>query len=191
MESVAISTKAAATLGELDLVDGAKLSSLCKCFLQSVITGTSKIAIEDSDVPMLRAISTLLLESAKSKVEPSVVTLILKENGSTINANILVDLYTQHQSTLSNHMETTGIAAPSIIGLDWRLDYSVRSKHGGRENIPMFFVTLHVNDRSVIRDIDMIATQDEMKDLLSRVKEAVRSVDKVVNAVQNSDNDDD
>ncbi len=187
MENIAISSKAASVLGDLDLVDADKLGSLCKCFLQSVVTGSSKIAISDEDEPMLRAISTLLLEAAKVRVEPSVVATILRENGSTSNAYVLVDLYTQHQTTLISHMEATGIAAPSIVGIDWRLDYSVRSKHGGRENIPMFFVTLNVQDRGVIRDIDMIASQEEMKDMLSRVKEAVRSVGKVVANVADED----
>ena len=187
MESVTISTKAAAVIGELDLVDQDKVSSLCKCFLQNVVTGSSKITVEDSEEPVLRAISTVLLEAAKARVEPSVVENILKENGSIANAPILVDLYKQHQTILITHMEATGIAAPAIVGLDWRLDYSVRSKHGGRENAPMFFVTLNVMDRGVVREVDMIASQEEMKDLLSRVKEAVRAVGKVVSAAQNDE----
>ena len=190
MESVTISTKAAAVLGELDLVDTEKLSSLCKCFLQCVVTGSTKIVVEDADEPVLRAISTVLLEAAKARVESSVVANILRENGSTANAHVLVDLYKQHQATLITHMEATGIAAPTIVGLDWRLDYSVRSKHGGRENVPMFFVTLNVQDRGVVREVDMIASQEEMKDLLSRVKEAVRAVGKVVSAAQQGEDED-
>lgn len=189
MESIQISTRATSVLSELDLVDGDKISTLCKCFLQSVVTGSSKVVINDEDEPILRAISTVLLEAAKARVEPSVVASLLKESGSTVNANTLVNLYTQHQQTLISHMEATGIATPCIVGLDWRLDYSVRSKHGGRENVPMFFVTLQVQDRGIVRDLDMIANQDEMKDLLSRVKEAVRSVGKVVTGIMDQEED--
>ena len=82
MESVTISTKAAAVLGELDLVDTEKLSSLCKCFLQCVVTGSTKIVVEDADEPVLRAISTVLLEAAKARVESSVVANILREYSS-------------------------------------------------------------------------------------------------------------
>ncbi len=187
MDSVVLSSKTAGVLGELDMLPAERLSALCKFFMQSVITGTSKIAIEDREEAILRAISTLLLEAAKARAEASVVAAILTENGVATHASAILELYQQHKDTLIEHIEATGIAAPSIVGIDWRLDYSVRSKHGGRENVPMFFVNLHVIDRGVLRDIDMIASQEEMKDLLSRVKEAVRSVQKVVHAVQDED----
>lgn len=189
MDTVALSSRTAGVLGELDMFNAERLRVLCKYFLQSVITGTSKVAIEDSEEPILRAISTLLLEAARVRADASVVTTLLNENNVTLNAQVIIALYSQHKDTLIEHIEATGIAAPSIVGLDWRLDYSVRSKHGGRENVPMFFVNLHVIDRGVMRDIDVIASQEEMKDLLSRVKEAVRCVQKVVHAVDQHDED--
>lgn len=67
----------------------------------------------------------------------------------------------------------TGIAAPSIVGIDWRLDYSIRSKNAGRENTTMFYVALRVKDRGVIRDINMMATMEELQDLLSKVRRLV------------------
>ena len=62
-----------------------------------------------------------------------------------------------------------GINAPAIIGVDWRLDYSIRSKNAGRENVPLFFVSLKVKDRGLIRDVNMIATLEELQDMLSKV----------------------
>ena len=56
-----------------------------------------------------------------------------------------------------------------IVDIDWRLDYSIRSKHGGRNNIPMYFITLKVKDRGLIRNIDMIASLEEIQDLLASV----------------------
>ena len=63
----------------------------------------------------------------------------------------------------------SGIAAPTIIGVDWRLDYSIKSKNAGRENASMFFVSLKVKDRGVVREINMIASIEELQDLLSKV----------------------
>lgn len=171
------------------MLDSERLSILCKYFIQSVVTGSSKVVVEDKEEPVLRAISTLLLEAAKVRANSAAVASILTENGVTVNGKALAAFYEQHQNTLISHIEATGIAAPTIVGLDWRLDYSVRSKHGGRENVPMFFVNLHVVDRGVKRDVDIIASQDELKDLLARVKEAVRSVGKVVQVVQNEEED--
>ena len=66
-------------------------------------------------------------------------------------------------------LANAGIAAPTIIGVDWRLDYSIKSKNAGRENASMFFVSLKVKDRGVVREINMIASIEELQDLLSKV----------------------
>lgn len=71
-----------------------------------------------------------------------------------------------------------GISAPMIVDIDWRLDYSIRSKHGGRNNIPMYFVCLKVKDRGLIRNIEMIASLEEMQDLLASVRDAVKQVER-------------
>lgn len=70
-------------------------------------------------------------------------------------------------------MVCPGIAAPKIVGVDWRLDHAIKSKNAGRENVPMFFVALKVRDRGVLRDINMIASLEEMQDLLSKVCDAL------------------
>lgn len=64
---------------------------------------------------------------------------------------------------------STGIVLPTIVGIDWRLDYSIKSKNAGRENVTMFYVSLKVKDRGVLKDINMIATIEELQDLLSKV----------------------
>lgn len=45
---------------------------------------------------------------------------------------------------LNYSLSISGITMPSIVGVEWRLDYVVRSKHGGRENFPLFLVSLQV-----------------------------------------------
>ena len=69
----------------------------------------------------------------------------------------------------SNTLLCVGIAAPTIVGVDWRLDYSIKSKNAGRENATMFFVSLKVKDRGVVREINMIASIEELQDLLAKV----------------------
>ena len=75
-----------------------------------------------------------------------------------------------------------GIAAPTIIGIDWRLDYSIKSKNAGRENVSMFYVSLKVKDRGVISEINMIASIEELQDLLSKVKDAVKQTERVLSS---------
>ncbi len=82
-----------------------------------------------------------------------------------------------------------GISASSIVGIDWRLDYSVRSKHAGQDNTPLFFLSLKIRDinhlkqqNGPIRTVELLATQDELQDLLAKVRDAVKQVDRVLAA---------
>ena len=187
MESVAISTKTAEFVSELDNLSSERLGALLKYFLQSLMTGSSNVEIKDSEQSYLRAISTIVLEVARVQGDSAALANILKDNGA-LSCNAIVDMYEQHNATILAHLETTGISVPSIVGIDWRLDYSVRSKHGGRENVPMFFVTLNVIDRGVARDINLIATHEELRDLHSQVRNAVQTVEKVAVAVEGQNN---
>ena len=84
-------------------------------------------------------------------------------------SDLICELYEQHSGTLIAHMEVSGIAFPELIGIDWRLDYSIRSKHGGRKNTAMYFVVLKVKDRGLPREIQMMATYEDLQDMLAKV----------------------
>ena len=62
-----------------------------------------------------------------------------------------------------------GISTLKIIDIEWRLDYSIRSKQCGRINIPMYFIKLKVKEGEEIRSIDMIASLEELQDMLAKV----------------------
>jgi hypothetical protein len=88
----------------------------------------------------------------------------------------------------------SGISFPQIIGIDWRIDYSIRSKSTGKDNIPMFYVSLKVletnnhnscgsgsNEDHKVNNINFIASLEEMHDLLSKVRDAVKQVERILN----------
>lgn len=75
-----------------------------------------------------------------------------------------------------------GITTPTIVGVDWRIDYAIRSNSIGRINAPMFFVSLKIHDRGLYRYITMTATNEELQDLLSKVKDAVKQADRGVSS---------
>lgn len=62
-----ISNRTAKYISELDTLSKDKLGKVCKYFLQSLVKGSSNVALEDSLDESLCAISTLLLEAAKTR----------------------------------------------------------------------------------------------------------------------------
>jgi polycomb group RING finger protein 4 len=183
METVSISRNTTTALQELsDTISIQELEGLTTSFLKSLISGNPSANVSDEHEPYLRAISTVLLEATKNKASPEALAASLKESGINTGNNhfkLILETYATHGDTMLAHVEATGIAAPTLVDMQWRLDYSVRSKHGGRENVPMYFVTLKVKDRGIVRDIDMIASLEELQDMHARTKEAVKSVEAV------------
>jgi hypothetical protein len=57
----------------------------------------------------------------------------------------------------------------NIVDIQWRLDYSIKSKNAGKENVPIYFVTLKVEEKGEFHNINMMASMEEMQDLLSKV----------------------
>jgi hypothetical protein len=107
---------------------------------------------------------------------------IFNEHGVSADVtNALSELFSQHRDTLIQHMLATGIALPEIVDIDWRLDYNVRSKQGGRENKALYFVSLKVKDRGLVRSIDLVANQEELQDMFNKVRDAVKQVERVLN----------
>jgi hypothetical protein len=131
----------------------------------------------------------------------------LKEQGVSDNANgVISEFYGKHGSIISSHMSVTGkyisfcqfssgiqvvtvlvflcigISAAQIVGIDWRLDYSVRSKHAGQDNTPLFLLSLKIKEANseAIKPVEIIATQEELQDMLSKVRDAVKQVERVV-----------
>lgn len=69
---------------------------------------------------------------------------------------------------------------PQIVDIDWRLDYNLRSKLGGREAKPLYFVSLKVKDRGITRNVDMVANQEELQDLFNKVRDAVKQIERLL-----------
>ena len=62
-----------------------------------------------------------------------------------------------------------GISFPDLVDIKWRLDYTLQSKIYGRVNMPLYFITLKVKDNGIIRDIEMLATLEELQHMLAKV----------------------
>jgi hypothetical protein len=62
-----------------------------------------------------------------------------------------------------------GIEFPTLVDLDWRLDYSVRSRRAGRKNTSLLLLSLRVIDRGLPRQVRFYATHEDLQDLLGKV----------------------
>lgn len=73
-----------------------------------------------------------------------------------------------------------GLQAQEIVDIEWRLDYHIRSKNAGRDNLPIYFLSLKVKDGDRIKDVNMVASFEEVQDLLAKLKDATKQVDRIL-----------
>ncbi len=108
---------------------------------------------------------------------------------------MLCAFYSQQQETLINFLAKIGINFAQVVGIDWRLDYDVKSKDTGKDGLPVFYVTLQVvggstasstSGSSHVQAISFTASLEELNDLLAKVRDAVKEVDRIVLANSSS-----
>jgi hypothetical protein len=75
-----------------------------------------------------------------------------------------------------------GIAMPQLLDLSWRLDYAVSSREAGKVSKPVFRVRMDVLEPALVpgcapvpRSHEFVCAPQELEDLRSRVKAAVRA----------------
>lgn len=188
MDIISISQKTSKCLFNLNDLSKDDFAKTSKYFLQQLITGQTGVDSDDVKEEPLNTLSVVLLESARVHATAEQLSSLLKEQ--LVDSNIstsIVEMYSTHFETLVKHMENTCISAPEIVGLEWRLDYSLTSKNGGRVNSPMYLVTLRVKERGLVREMDMIASREEVQDMLSKLKDAVKQVERLLNSSSQDD----
>lgn len=95
---------------------------------------------------------------------------------SASSTETILALYEQHGDMLVDHLSRIGIYLPRLVGVEWRLDYAIRSKLSGKENVPLFYVCLKVKegegaDGGEVKDVMFLAGLEEMHDLLAKVNQ--------------------
>lgn len=78
-----------------------------------------------------------------------------------------------------------GLGLDRIVDLDWRLDYHIRSSASGMAHQPVFIVSAKLKDaQGRVRTQQFTCNTVQMEELLARVQDAAKQVDRVVQGIQ-------
>lgn len=92
-------------------------------------------------------------------------------------------------------MSTTGFTFPHITGVDWRLDYFIKSNSVEKINSPMYLISLetkteleldqekgianvHLLKKETTEQVEFSCSADQLQDLLARLKDAAKQVER-------------
>lgn len=84
------------------------------------------------------------------------------------------------------HLPTyPGFKFPKVVGVDWRLDYELRSSTTGKLSSHRYFVKLRTLDSSGNDDdFDFTCSYEQVKDLLAKVEDAKKQLERAMKGMR-------
>ncbi|XP_072037983.1 COMM domain-containing protein 3-like [Amphiura filiformis] len=132
------------------------------------------------------ALCTLILEAAKHDAENSSISSTLEDCKFSADrietfANAFLDKKEELRALLSN----IGYTHPHVVDVDWRLDYYMKNNHIDKINEPTYLITLktEVGSREGTKDVQFCCSQEQLQDLVGKLKDATKSLEKASQAV--------
>lgn len=94
----------------------------------------------------------------------------------------LCRLLEQNRAAARAHFGQLGdLGFPELMGVEWRLDYQLKSELVEQARAPMYFVTLkyQVGGGVAHKEQQLTCSHAELQDLLAKIKDALKQAEKL------------
>ncbi|XP_075558019.1 COMM domain-containing protein 3 [Dermacentor variabilis] len=117
----------------------------------------------------------LVLESSRFNLDDSQLALRLEEYGMTgARADTLVRKYAANKQLVRVELSRIGRRPPHVTGVDWSVDYRVKSNHLERIGEPVFHIELKTSTEN---PVSFACNMAQMQDLLHGLRDAAKCVE--------------
>lgn len=110
----------------------------------------------------------------------------------TEKPNLQFETFSSPQVLISFSHNGEGFTFPHIVDVDWRLDYFIRSSNMEKVNTPVYLLSLKTKTTRELstessengrnnENINFTCTQEQLQDLLFKLKDAVKQVERSSN----------
>jgi len=177
--------------GDSAFVPDEAFHDLVKCACQGVINEENRNmiadhpAFKDIDKAVLKeaysGLVAFIIEAAKhDSSEQNISTLLEDCKFSTDRASILTQEFLRQKPHIQLLLGSIGSSFPHIVDVDWRLDYTIKSKHLDKINSAMYLITLktEVPGTSEISDTQFSCSLEQLQDLVGKLKDVTKCLDK-------------
>eukprot|EP01116_Phalansterium_solitarium_P004254 TRINITY_DN15200_c0_g1_i1.p1 TRINITY_DN15200_c0_g1~~TRINITY_DN15200_c0_g1_i1.p1 ORF type:complete len:218 (+),score=70.27 TRINITY_DN15200_c0_g1_i1:36-656(+) len=141
------------------------------------------------------ALLSLFLEGAKLNSDAVVLKEVL--DGAKFDEErvaFVTQAFTESKTALRTHLSTVGFNFPAIVGVDWRLDYYIKSNTLEKINVPLYLIAINTKknkdasasedpDSSTEEQIKFTCSLEQLQDLVTRLKDAVKQVERTATAL--------
>jgi len=185
METLQLSQEVLEGLQSLGSISEAQYEEVSRFCVESLVKGRSggDFRPDEANSALTLAVATVFTEASKLDMDADALSTALDDAGLGKEVSVrLVKSFGVYRGGTVFHMQGTAIDCARVVDLDWRIDYSIRSKDAGRDNEPVVFVTLHVSDKGRLRDIDMVCSHEELKSLVATLRDGCKEVERLIKA---------
>lgn len=131
------------------------------------------------------ALLSFLIEAARHDADPDTLSdaLLQDYKFSAQRSEKLVGIYRQHKRKLQAALSHIGINPPHIIDASWTLDYCVKTTSLEQAGSFLYLIQFHTEscEEDCVRSLKFLCTQEELQDLVWKMRDAVRHVEKIAN----------
>ena len=128
------------------------------------------------------SLMAFLLEAAKTDSSHSALSAQLAEaNLGDGRIKLVTQIYKSNVDEIQKILGNIGFKLPKIVGIDWRLDYTLRSSTVGKLNGDMYFIKLKtLSALGVPENVEFTCNFEQLKDLLSKVQDAKKELNRAL-----------
>mmetsp|Transcript_17341 Transcript_17341/g.25804 ORF Transcript_17341/g.25804 Transcript_17341/m.25804 type:complete len:211 (-) Transcript_17341:162-794(-) len=135
---------------------------------------------------------SVILESGKTNTTPLSLKDRLEDFLSSNSASIVSKVYEQQQSALRQLLSAITFNFPTIVGVDWRLDYVIKNQSLTTAK-PLYFVSLQTEcvktsgaQSNQIKEqskptVQFTCSLEQLQDLVDTLKDATKQAERVLN----------
>jgi len=150
---------------------------------ETAVTGDAELGGDPVDLKrVFTALTSAILEAARADLDEASFVRVLEDSGVlSERAAAAGQGFAKYCSSLRSELSTTTFGCPRIVGVDWRIDYVVKSRHLEKNYRPGYLVTLHTLDaQDQPKDITMSCSVEELTDLVGHLRDATKQVARIV-----------
>ncbi|RLU16584.1 hypothetical protein DMN91_010652 [Ooceraea biroi] len=127
-------------------------------------------------------ISCLFVEAARHDYDEESLRIFLQdEHISGQRTEKLCNAYANSKLDIQTQLELTGDNVPHIVDIDWRLHHCVKVSTCRSVSMPIYNIRLSLKKSSEIKYITFTCTIQQLQELVYKLKDIVRHVEKMSN----------
>lgn len=127
------------------------------------------------------AMVTLVTEATKHDLDDNSISSVLEDCKYTSDRiEHFNKVYKSKKPLMQILLSSVGTSPPHIVDVDWRLDYYIKNNHLERVNEAVYLISLktEVPGCSELKDVQFSCTQEQLQDLVGKLKDASKCLEK-------------